>query len=277
MRSNGLTLHDVYVKHQTLRDTRRKRFIWDHTARGEHPGVKYASVFHIDDMTVSLHSTAAMYSPPAITHSFLDTLRGFENQTLWKHLVLDGNGEWIKSGILAGTLCIVSERLNQKDISTSISSAGVQIYCVRSKQYVKVSVAEKSEAASNYRGEILGSLLVMLLLNSATVERDLPYQAVKVYFDNRGVLTHGNSPSTSLCEKQTQADLLRLLKQLVRQSPLSIDFEWVEGHAVEAKGWKRFTLPEKLNDGCDKLAKALLLSMLLPVENFLIVGFHSSK
>ena len=36
-------------------------------------------------------------------------------------------------------------------------------------------------------------------------------------------------------------------------------WEWVEGHAVERKGWRQCTIPERLNDVADKLAKAALL------------------
>ena len=47
----------------------------------------------------------------------------------------------------------------------------------------------------------------------------------------------GSDPLFSMREKQTQADLLRYLKQLVRGNPMMSVFEWVEGHAVEKKGW----------------------------------------
>ena len=80
------------------------------------------------------------------------------------------------------------------------------------------------------------------------------------YCDNRGVLNHGNVPTSSLCEKQAQADLLRYLKQLVRENPFQSSFEWVEGHAVERKGWAACDLTERLNDKADRLAKKALLA-----------------
>jgi hypothetical protein len=36
-------------------------------------------------------------------------------------------------------------------------------------------------------------------------------------------------------------------------------WEWVEGHAVESKGWRRCSIPEQMNDQADKLAKLALL------------------
>ena len=38
----------------------------------------------------------------------------------------------------------------------------------------------------------------------------------------------------------------------------TVTWEWVEGHAVERKGWRNCTVPERLNDAADKLAKAAL-------------------
>ena len=142
-----------------------------HSVLGHCSGQKYASVVHIDELTVSLHPTAFKYVPAATPQSFLETLRSFENQSLWDHLVLDGDGEWIREGLLTGSLCIVSDETYQKDVSTHISLAGVQIYCMHKRLYAKVSVAEWSEAASNYRDKILGGLLILLLLRAATIQR----------------------------------------------------------------------------------------------------------
>ena len=38
----------------------------------------------------------------------------------------------------------------------------------------------------------------------------------------------------------------------------TVKWEWVEGHAVERKGWRNCSTPELLNDVADKLAKATL-------------------
>jgi hypothetical protein len=40
---------------------------------------------------------------------------------------------------------------------------------------------------------------------------------------------------------------------------VKVVWEWVEGHAVECKGWRNITTPECFNDQADKLAKAALL------------------
>jgi hypothetical protein len=40
---------------------------------------------------------------------------------------------------------------------------------------------------------------------------------------------------------------------------VKVVWEWVEGHAVERKGWHNRTTPERFNDKAEKLAKAALL------------------
>lgn len=49
------------------------------------------------------------------------------------------------------------------------------------------------------------------------------------------------------------------MKYLSQSIKTTVQWEWVEGHAVERKGWRNCTIPERLNDVADKLAKAVLL------------------
>ncbi len=72
------------------------------------------------------------------------------------------------------------------------------------------------------------------------------------------MLTHGNAPTSLLPEKQSQADLLRYLKQLIQENLIQSRFKWVEGHTVEQKGWANCNLEERLNDKSDTLAKRVL-------------------
>jgi hypothetical protein len=80
------------------------------------------------------------------------------------------------------------------------------------------------------------------------------------FCDNNEVLSHSNSPRTSLPEKQQQADLIWLLKYLSTSSICPTLWKWVEGHAVEQKGWNSCSLLERLNHQADILAKDALLA-----------------
>jgi hypothetical protein len=121
---------------------------------------------------------------------------------------------------------------------------------------------ECSHDASNYRGELLGAVLSLLILRAATSYSPPPLLQSTLYCDNRGVISYSNSPLVALLEKQLQADLIRLVKHLSATNHCRLTWVWVEGHAVERKGWDNCTLPERLNDHAEKLVKdSLLLAM----------------
>ena len=54
------------------------------------------------------------------------------------------------------------------EVANDVCSAAFMIYCQRTKQKAKGVVAEKSRDADNYRGEILGGLIVQLVLRAAS-------------------------------------------------------------------------------------------------------------
>jgi hypothetical protein len=74
------------------------------------------------------------------------------------------------------------------------------------------------------------------------------------------VIAHGNSLPRGLPDKQAQSDLIHLLKSLVSSNGVSTHSKWVEGHAVENRGWHQCTLAKKMNYYADELAKLALQS-----------------
>jgi hypothetical protein len=144
--------------------------------------------------------------------------------------------------------------------STNLCSAGVIIYCRHTSQWLKASIAEQSKAASNYRGELLGDVMALLIIRAATTGVTILQPCTTLFCDNNGVLSHGNSPRMSLPEKQQQADLIWLLKYLSTSSICPILWKWVEGHAVEWKGWNSCSLLERLNHQANILVKNPLLA-----------------
>jgi hypothetical protein len=101
--------------------------------------------------------------------TFLAMLATFGNSILWDNLSVDGDGGWICTGIDMGTLCIVHDGSYMAEEATNLCSAGVVIFCPRSQQWLKVFMAEGSNAASNYHGELLGAVISLLILRAASV------------------------------------------------------------------------------------------------------------
>jgi hypothetical protein len=191
--------------------------------------------------------------------SFLSALENYGNPSLWANLNVDGNGEWIWASIKANTLVIAHDGSYMPEQSTNLCSAGVIIYCQHTSQWLKTSIVEQSEATSNYRGELLGAVMALLIIRAATTGVTNLQPCMTLFCDNNGVLSHGNSPRTSLPKKQQQADLIWFLKYLSTSRICPILWKWVEGHAVEWKGWNSCSLLECFNHQANILAKDALL------------------
>ena len=88
----------------------------------------------------------------------------------------------------------------------------------------------------------------------------LPRPTVVVDCDNKGVVLHGNSAARALKEKQPQADVLRVFKQLILGQPFNVVMTWVPSHQDDQKSWGSCTLKERMNIKVDRLAKLALIS-----------------
>ena len=149
------------------------------------------------------------------------------------------------------------------DLDPEVYSAGFVIHCNQTDQMTVGCVVEKSSSADNYRGEILGGLMVQLVLRVATPRKSLPYQAPLIHCDNNGVVMHGNEPSRSLKEKQAHADVLQMLKQHVHDNPFESKYKWVKAHQDDTLDWDNMTRLEQLNCRVDKLAKKTLIASVI--------------
>ena len=96
----------------------------------------------------------------------MDTLMSYGHADLWENISVDGNGEWIGEGLVRGSLVFAHDGSFMASESTSLCSAGVVILCTSSKQWLKALLAERSVCASNYRGELLGALMTLLILKA---------------------------------------------------------------------------------------------------------------
>jgi hypothetical protein len=98
--------------------------------------------------------------------------------------------------------------------------------------------------------------------------------------DNKGVVSHGNHPWRPIEAKQTQADLLRYYKMLVRTNPVRCSFYHVHGHLDAFLPPHLLTPEEQLNCVCDKLAEFSLshgvetgsfISRIFPREDLVVL------
>ena len=150
---------------------------------------------------------------------------------------MDGDGEWIRRGLMLGTIIFVHDGSYMQKVDPYICSAALQIRCRRTNKKATCTLVERSVNADNYRGEALGAMAALLILKAATVTAHQYSDCEDGYCDNKGVVTHCNEPHRVLPEKQSQADLIQLCKQLAGELPFRLTYKHVMSHLDKVLRW----------------------------------------
>ena len=224
---------------------------------------RYASVLSFDPHFVELHSTAPMARKPKKLKTFREVLRSWQNQSLWKYLKFDGNGEWIRRGLMLGTIIFVHDGSYMQKVDPYVCSAALRIKCRKTGKTATCTLVERSVHADNYRGEALGAMAALLILKAATVTAQQYMDCEDGYCDNKGVVIHCNDPNRILPEKQSQADLILLCKQLARDLPFRLTYKHVMSHLDKVLRWDQLTEEQQMNVEVDKLAEKALLAAIV--------------
>ena len=160
------------------------------------------------------------YHPSLRTASAL-----FPNQSLWTNFVYDGDGELIQRGLGLGTIQLVHDSSYIQKVDPTVCSAAFTIVCTTLGlgHSAHSTVAERSDNADNYRVEALGTMCGLLALRAAS-QQAYWYRECGAFCDNLGIVNHASRPTTSLPEKQVQADVLCLIKHLIQELPFSVNY-----------------------------------------------------
>ncbi len=255
---NGQEYHDEYTPTigPLTRQTRSgRRFTHNITRMGYTEHSMFASITHSQLGQVFMHLSAAAATSPLVLLDFENNLKSYGNETLWKSLNYDDNGSWILEGMINRSLIKSHDGSYMKEVSPWISAAATMIYCNTTKKRCKCTWAEYSESAGSYRGEILGGIMTQLILKAAANGYNGKIPRVGADCDNNGVVTHGNTPHIPLSTNQTQADLLRVFKNLISTQSFTVKYKYVQSHADDSKKWRDCSLKEQINIKVDALAK----------------------
>ena len=151
----------------------------------------------------------------------------------------------------------MSEGSYNEALANDVCSSASVIWCRETGMKASVTWVERSNAqtADNYRAELMGAVALQIMISTALDGKYVSLD-MKPRFgcDNKTVVYHGNHPRRPMPEKQAQADILRHLKKLVRDSPCPIKFYHVFGHLDQLLEWYELTLEERANVECDRLA-----------------------
>jgi hypothetical protein len=193
-----MNTYDIYKRQRGLGTRHGTKYDRISTEGGPHPGTHFTSVTMCSDICAVMHLCTPRPTPSIVPLTFIAMLATFGNSSLWDNLSVDGDGEWIRAGIEMGTLCIAHDRSYMAEEATNLCSAVVVIFCQRSRQWLKVSIAELPDAVSNYHRKLLGAVKSLLILHAASVGIVPPIPTTILYYSNRGVISHSNSPLTAL-------------------------------------------------------------------------------
>ena len=259
------------------------RFSRPQHCQGQFPQLTRASVVSAGRDTYTIHSTAKVYMPSPQRRSFLQRLHALSNQSLWRSFRVDGDGSWIYGGLLNNTLVLMSDGSYNRGMAPEVCSSASIILRSDTGDRAVVTWVEKSDVhtADNYRAELLGAIALQLLVRVA-LDGKYICKDMRPRFgcDNKTVVFHGNHPYRPMPEKQAQADLLRYLKLLVRESPVKVRYYHVYGHLDEYLDRSQLTTEENLNLDCDEEADTALqqgvetgmyIDRILPDEEFVVV------
>jgi hypothetical protein len=115
-------------------------------------GVTCVTITNWLGCTIKLHSLSPAWSPLHVHSSnrFLATLASWENQSLWKHLRIDGGaGDWIFSGLMRGLLVIGHDSSYIPHLANNLCACSTVFYCSHTYQYTDVTWVEKSTKTLN--------------------------------------------------------------------------------------------------------------------------------
>ena len=103
------------------------------------------------------------------------------------------------------------------------------------------------QSAGSYRGKILGGVMTQLMLHAAAASYHGAIPPVVVNCDNNSVVFHGNNSTQPLPTNQSQADLLRIFKNLVSSQTFRVQYKYATSHADDKKKWQDCSLKERIN------------------------------
>jgi hypothetical protein len=216
--------------------------------------------------TIKLHSSSPAWSPLHVCSpsQLLATLASWKNQTLWKHLRIDGSaGDWIFSRLRQGSLVIGHDGFYMPHLANNVIAFAAVFYCSHTNQYADVTWVERSttKAANNYHAEILGACSTQLIIIAAITGRNvLGHGPLTMGCDNMCVVQCGNSPRCPMLEKQPQSDVLRYFKGLMATSRIGGRMQHVYGHADKYLLEAEMSPAQRVNCRADKLATVALIA-----------------
>jgi len=171
---------------------------------------------------------------------------------MWADLRLTGDDKWIAAAIRDKTLVAVTDGSYMNKLYPNINSCTFIMECSRGSGRLTGAFPEQIMAACAYRGELLGSLSIHLILLSVhTLLPNLSGLAY-IYSDCLGALNKvQNLPQDRIPSKSKHSDILKVIMSTCRSFTFSLLYSHVAAHQDNSISFKKLPRPSQLNCACD--------------------------
>jgi hypothetical protein len=121
--------YNVYEQREGPRTYHSSKFLLISSKVGVHPGTHYASVEMLGPTSTGMHSKAPFSKPYCSPGTFHGWLAALGNPSLWENLSIDGDGSWLRAGVIGGSLCIAHNGSYMAEEFTNLCLAGLVRFC----------------------------------------------------------------------------------------------------------------------------------------------------
>ena len=192
---------------------------------------------------------------------FWEQVRAWGGLWMWEMIFPDvGLGfdvSWMISALKSGSLVAVTDGSYDRQRNPYICAAGWIIMDITTGSRLSGSFSEYSTSASSYRGELLGLCAInVILLALSRTGKISSRPPITVWCDNKGAINRASDCSRRIKSGRPCADILRTLRSIRQELPLTATFCHVKSHMDDTLSWEQLTLEQQLNCDCDALAKA---------------------
>ena len=135
--------------------------------------------------------------------------------------------------------------------SPHVCAAGWIIMDTATGSRLAGSFSEYSSSASSYRGELLGLCAINVILLALTIVGNIDNKPrVSIWCDNKGAVNRASDQSRRIKCGRPCADILRLLRSIRQELPLSASYTHVKAHMDDKLSWEQLTLNGNHLCGC---------------------------